>query len=143
MNIESESPLFKNVAKILQTCYFGYFENVSPPQPKTINKLETFMFIYKPKIKLIPHFLLQVSRFECLRAFWPVTWEPKSCQIQGLHWSIINNMIFNFRLFPGITNETFLKKCKKTPFRVHFAHFWTKQNFPQSSLLPSFLILTI
>ena len=42
MNIESESPLFKNVAKILQTCYFGYFENVSPPQPKTINKLDNF-----------------------------------------------------------------------------------------------------
>ena len=51
-----------DIAKLLQTCYFSYFENAWPQAPKTT--LSTLMFIYVEKIKLFPRFFLEILHFK-------------------------------------------------------------------------------
>ena len=54
-----------NIAKILETCYHGYFEHVSTSTKNNINNLqETLMVIYMQKINLIPRFFCEILHFK-------------------------------------------------------------------------------
>ena len=48
--------------------------------------------------------LQKILEFDWLAAFWPITWDPKLCQI--CWWNINNNLSFHYTLFPRKTNTT-------------------------------------
>ena len=65
---------------------------------------DIYLFICMQKINFIIHFFLMILHFKksCnligLQHFWPITRDPKFCQI--CCWNIKNNISFHFRLFP-------------------------------------------
>ena len=59
-------------------------------------------------------------QIDWLAAFWPITGDPKLCQI--CWWNINNNISFHYRLFPRKTNKIF-QKIPKTLFWAHSGPF--------------------
>ena len=102
--------------------YFGYFEHpmiVFNAYLHAKNKLQYSLFSYNITFWII-------LQFDWPGAFWPITWDPKLCQI--CLWNINDNISFPYRLFPRKTNLTkFFQKFPKTLFRAHpgpFCPIW-------------------
>ena len=81
-------------------------------------------------------------QFDWPTAFWPITWDPKLCQI--CWWNINNNISFHYRLFPRKTNITkFFKKSQNPilgPFWALLPKLGPKMNFPRKNGSASFSI---
>ena len=64
----------------------------------------------------------RILQFDWSAAFWPITWDPKLCQI--CWWKINNNISFHYILFPRKTNMTkFRKKSPKLYFELILGSF--------------------
>ena len=104
--------------------YCGYFGHAWLHSPKMIifnvylhakNKLHNSFHSYNITFQ-------RILQIDWLAAFWPITWDPKFCQI--CWWNINNNFNFHYRLFPRKNNITkFFKEIPKTLFWAHFGLF--------------------
>ena len=90
---------YVNLFWVLWACLVTLTQNDGITLQKT-----SMMFICMQKINFIIHFFLMILHFKksCnligLQHFWPITRDPKFCQI--CCWNIKNNISFHFRLFP-------------------------------------------
>ena len=104
--------------------YFGFFGHAWLHPPKIIvfninlhtkNKLHNSLLSYNITFQ-------RILQFDWPAAFWPITWNPKLCQI--CWWNINNNISFHYRLFPRKTNITkFFKKSQKPYFGLILGSF--------------------
>ena len=91
---------------------------------------KTSMFLCMQKINFIIHFFLMILHFKksCnligLQHFWPITRDPKFCQI--CCWNIKNNISFHFRLFQRKQRRKNFQKNKKNLFWSHSGPFLPK-----------------
>ena len=93
--------------------YFGYFGYAWLHSPKMI----VFSVYLHAKNKL-HNSLLSYN----ITIFWPITCDPKLCQIYW--WNINNNISFHYRLFLRKTSTTKLfKKSQKTLIWAHSGPF--------------------
>ena len=88
----------------------------------------------------------RILQFHWPAAFWPITWDPKLCQI--CWWNINNNISFHYRLFPRKTNITkFFKKSQKPyilgPFWILLPKLGPKMIFPGKKGLCQFFNIWI
>ena len=65
--------------------------------------------------------------------FWPISWELEFYQLWDWWWNINNNIILQFRLFPGKTKDIIFQKTQKNPilepFLALFGQIWARMNF--------------
>ena len=127
--------------------YFGYFGHAWLHSPKMIvfnvylhakNKLHNSLLSYNITFQ-------RILQFDWPAAFWPITWNPKLCQI--CWWNINNNISFHYRLFPRKTNITkFFKKSQKPYFgsiRGPIAQIGAKNEFSWKKGLCQFFNIRI
>ena len=118
-------PLSWNVDKILQICYFWYFELPGQGHQKNnyqpVEKLWCSSTFKKSIWFLISWYItfLRIIQSDGSRAlFRPTTWK-NFCNIRGFQWNLNNKMIFHFRFFWGKNDDKTFQKIQKTPFSAH------------------------
>ena len=116
--------------------YLGYFGHAWLHSPKTIVSPCSKLYLHA-KNKLHNSLLFynitfwRILQFDWLAAIWPITWDPKLCQI--CWWDINNNISFCSELFATKTNMTKVFKKSRKPYFGSilgpFAQIWTQKEF--------------